>query len=167
MKEDLFSPAAMSAFAAMIKDSVSEVFGTYLTWDISPGPMVVKREGDPYRPPETEVTSIVNFSGGIYGGVHLASSLPLALQMATNFSGDAYDTIFGEAGDALGELANMIGGGVQTRLSKEYGTIHLTPPTIISGTNYRMQYKSNFGSVRQYFKVAGGLFYVEFFFWPG
>ncbi|MEO5348066.1 MAG: chemotaxis protein CheX [Magnetococcus sp. YQC-3] len=168
MKKDMSSLETKKEFAEMIKGSVHEVFVTYLSTDIDFGPMVVKREDDAYRPPETEVTAIINFSGGIHGGIHLASPLHLSLLLAGDFAGgERYDTIFGEAGDGFGELANMIAGGVQTRLSNRFGAINLTPPTIISGTSYRMQYKSNFASIKQYFKSGEGPFYVEFFYWPG
>ncbi len=167
MKEDLSSLTIKKEFAGMIKESVHDVFLTFLSLEVTPGPMITKREDDLYRPPETEVTVVINFSGGIHGGVHLASPLHLALQLAANFSGEEYDTLFGEAGDGFGELGNMIAGGLQTRLSDRFGAIHLTPPTIIAGKDYRMQYKSNFDSIKQYFKSGGGPFYVEFFFWAG
>ncbi|MEO5363650.1 MAG: chemotaxis protein CheX [Magnetococcus sp. DMHC-8] len=167
MKEDLSSLSIKQEFADMIKASVRDIFLTFMSMEVTPGPMVVKRENDTYRPPETEVTAIINFSGGIHGGVHLASPLYLALQLVANFAGEEYQTIFGEAGDGFGELSNMIAGGLQTRLANRFGSINLTPPTIVSGTDYRMQYKSNFDSIKQYFKAGGGPFYVEFFFWAG
>ncbi|MBF0185171.1 MAG: chemotaxis protein CheX [Magnetococcales bacterium] len=167
MKVDLSSVTIKKEFADLIKESVQEVFSTFLSVDFSPGPLVMKREDDEYRPPETEVTVVINFSGGIHGGIHLASPLHLALLLAGNFSGEMYDTLFGEAGDGFGELGNMIAGGVQTRLSKRFSAIQLTPPTLIAGKDYRMQYKSNFDSIKQYFKTGSGPFYVEFFFWAG
>ncbi|WP_130472332.1 chemotaxis protein CheX [Candidatus Magnetaquicoccus inordinatus] len=167
MKEDLSSVTIKKEFAELIKESVRDVFLTFLSIEITPGPLVMKREDDSYRPPETEVTVIINFSGGIHGGVHLASPLHLALQLAGNFAGEEYDTLFGEAGDGFGELGNMIAGGLQTKLSNRFSAVQLTPPTLIAGKEYRMQYKSNFDSIKQYFKTSSGPFYVEFFFWAG
>ena len=168
MKEDLDSLVIKRDFADLIKEAVHDVFMAFLSLETKAGPMIVKPEDDIYKPPETEVTVIINFSGGIHGGVHLASPLHLALKLAAAFSGeDEYETIFGEAGDGFGELGNMIAGGVQTKLSDRFGNINLTPPTIISGNDYRMQYKANFDSVKQYFKSGVGPFYVEFFFWSG
>ena len=163
--EDISSLTAKKEFAGMIKGSVQDVFLTFLSIEVSAGPMIAKRDEDLYRPPETEVTVLINFSGGIHGGVHLASPQKLSLQLASAFSGETYNSLSGEAGDGFGELANMIAGGLQTRLSSRFGNINLTPPTLIYGTDYHMQYKTNFDSVRQYFKCRLGLFYVEFFFW--
>ncbi|MEO5340240.1 MAG: chemotaxis protein CheX [Magnetococcus sp. MYC-9] len=164
--EDLSSASVKKEIASLIKDSVQDVFRTFLSVDVTPGPMVTKRDADIYRPPATEVTVVINFSGGIHGGVHLASPLQLALASATAFAGETYETIIGEAGDGFGELGNMIAGGLQTRLANRFGDIHLTPPTIISGSDYHMQYKTDFDSIKQYFKCSMGSFYVEFFFWP-
>ncbi len=167
MRDDLESLPAKKEFAGLIKSAVHDVFITFLDMETTPGPMILKKEDDIYKPPQTEVTVIINFSGGIHGGVHLASPLHSALQLTSAFSGETYDSIFGEAGDGYGELGNMIAGGLQTELSAKYGNINLTPPTIISGTDYMMQYKANFDSVKQYFKSDAGPFYVEFFFWAG
>ncbi len=150
--------------ANYIKEALHEVFSAYLVMDVESGPMISKKDEDIYRPPSSEVTVIINFSGGIHGGIHLAAPLYSALEMASAFSGEKYQTIDGEAGDGFGELANMIAGGVQTRLGNQYGNINLTPPTLISGTDYKMQYKRNFDSVKQYFKGETGPFFVEFFF---
>lgn len=165
MQEDFSSVVMKKEFAGLIKESVHDVFLTFLLTNATAGPMVIKKEDDLYKPPEAEVTVIINFSGGIHGGVHLAAPLHAALQMTNRFAEEEYESIFAEAGDGFGELGNMIAGGVQTRLGERYGNINLTPPTIVSGTDYRMQYKTNFDSVKQYFKSDLGIFYVEFFFW--
>ncbi|MBF0439869.1 MAG: chemotaxis protein CheX [Magnetococcales bacterium] len=151
-------------FAGLIKESVLEVFAAYLVMEVGAGPTVAKKEEDLYRPPSSEVTIIINFSGGIHGGIHLAAPLYVALELASAFSGETYTAICGEAGDGFGELANMVAGGVQTRIGNRYGNINLTPPTMIAGTDYKMQYKSNFDSVKQYFQCDAGPFFVEFFF---
>lgn len=165
MQEDFTSLVMKKEFAGLIKESVHDIFLTFLDTEATPGPMVVKKEDDVYKPPEAEVTVIINFSGGIHGGIHLAAPMHAAMSLTNRFAGEEYDNILGEAGDGFGELGNMIAGGVQTRLGERYGNINLTPPTIITGTDYRMQYKTNFDSVKQYFKSNLGLFYVDFFFW--
>ena len=149
----------------MIQESVHDVFLAFLFIEVTPGPMITKRDEDLYRPPDTEVTAIINFSGGVHGGIHLASPLHVAVNLSSTFAGEAFDSIDGESGDGFGELTNMIAGGVQTKLSEKYGNINLTPPTIISGDDYKMQYKTNFDSVKQYFKSQAGPFYVDFFFY--
>ncbi|MEO5334315.1 MAG: chemotaxis protein CheX [Magnetococcus sp. YQC-5] len=151
--------------AGLIKEAVHEVFLAYLVMEIESGPLVIKKDEDIYRPPDSEVTVVINFSGGIHGGIHLAAPLHAALEMSSSFSGEHYETIVGEAGDGFGELANMVAGGVQTRLGNKYGNINLTPPTLITGSDYKMQYKKNFDSIKQYFKCDAGPFFVEFFFY--
>ncbi|MBF0421814.1 MAG: chemotaxis protein CheX [Magnetococcales bacterium] len=152
-------------FALMIRNSVRDLFEAFLGMEVIPGPTVSKKDADPYRPPDTEVTAIINFSGGLQGGVHLASPKHTAMELTSAFSGEQYKELFGEAGDGFGELNNIIAGGLQTQLSKRFGEINLTPPTLIAGTDYKMQYKTNFNSIKQYFKCGIGPFYVEFFFY--
>ncbi|MBF0435774.1 MAG: chemotaxis protein CheX [Magnetococcales bacterium] len=152
-------------FAKMIRESVYELFLAYMDMEINMGPTVSKKEADPYRPPDTEVTAIINFSGGMQGGVHLASPRHTAMELTSRFSGEQYSELFGEAGDGYGEINNIVAGGLQTRLSERFGIINLTPPTLIAGTDYKMQYKTNFHSIKQYFKCDAGPFFVEFFFY--
>ncbi|MEO5376727.1 MAG: chemotaxis protein CheX [Magnetococcus sp. DMHC-6] len=148
----------------MIIESVHEVFLAFLFLEVKPGPAVVKPDDQLYKAPESETTSIVNFSGGLAGGVHLAAPLHVALELASALADEKFETMDRTAADGYGELANIVAGGIQTKLSGKFGNINLTPPTVISGTDYKMQYKSNFDSIKQYFKSEVGIFYVEFFF---
>lgn len=152
-------------FAQMIKESVHDLFIAFMPVTVTPGPMISKKEDDLYHPPNTEVTAIINFSGGIQGGVHLACPTHTAVELAASFADESFKTMDGEAGDSFGEINNIIAGGLQTRLSDRYGNISLTPPTLITGTDYSMQYKTNFNSVKQYFKCDSGPFFVEFYFY--
>ncbi|MBF0142951.1 MAG: chemotaxis protein CheX [Magnetococcales bacterium] len=149
----------------MIVESVHDVFLAFLFMEAKAGPVVTKPEEEIYNPPNAEATAVVNFSGGIHGGVHLASPRHVALKLAGALAGEEFQEITDrEAGDGFGELGNMVAGGLQTKLGERFGVINLTPPTIISGNDYRMQYKSNFNSVKQYFLSDAGPFFVEFFF---
>lgn len=152
-------------FSDMIKESVHDLFIAFMDMEVKFGPTVAKKDLDPYRPPDTEVTAIINFSGGMQGGVHLASPRHTAMELVSRFAGEKYPELFGEAGDGYGEINNIIAGGLQTRLSERFGNINLTPPTLIAGTDYKMQYKTNFHSIKQYFKCDAGPFFVEFFFY--
>ncbi|OSM04031.1 chemotaxis protein CheX [Magnetofaba australis] len=151
--------------ATHITDAVNEVFIAFLMEELQEGPVVVKPEYDEYAPPEAEVTAVVNFNGAIQGGIHFSTPEHTALSLAGALAGEELEALRHPTTiDALGELANMIGGGVQTRLSEDYENINLTPPTVIVGRDYGVIYQSDLLSVKQYFMTAHGPFLVEGFF---
>lgn len=147
---------------AMI-ESVHDIFLAFLSLEVFPGPSIEKPDDTPYEPPKTDMTALIGFSGAVRGGIHLACPQHVALTLAGSLSGTSFDTVCPDSNDALGELANMIAGGVQTRLAS-LGEIQLTPPAIISGSNVDLSYQKNLSSVKQYFKLDAGPFFVECFF---
>ncbi|MBF0110611.1 MAG: chemotaxis protein CheX [Magnetococcales bacterium] len=151
-----------------IRISVQEVFRAYLSMDAQPGPVRIKPRGQPYVPPDTEILAVVGYGGGIKGGIHLASPVHVACTLSGAFAGMELETMDDTARDAFGELANMVAGGVQSRLMDQHGfdEIVLTPPMVFSGIHHGMTYKKDFSSVRHYFKFAGGLFFLECFYIP-
>ncbi|MBF0622273.1 MAG: chemotaxis protein CheX [Magnetococcales bacterium] len=147
-----------------IIQAVNDIFLAFFSSKVSAGPALVKPDFTPYEPPSTEATAIVNFNGAISGGIHLSSPLHVAVRLAGALAHEEFHEMNEEACDALGELANMIAGGVQTGLNDSFEDINLTPPTIIFGSDYGMAYKSNLSSVKQYFTSESGPFLVECFF---
>ncbi|MBF0284221.1 MAG: chemotaxis protein CheX [Magnetococcales bacterium] len=154
-----------SALIAMIVESVREVFLAYYDEEPVVGPSSIKPDAEYYKPPSSEATAIIHYSGGVAGGIHLAAPLYVGLALAGRLAEEEYGSMTREAGDAYGELANIIAGGLQTSLGNRFAfRINLTPPTIITGGDYQMQYKSNFHSLKQFFRCHSGVFFVEFFY---
>lgn len=155
--------------SGIIVESVQDIFLAYLSIDASPGPSKIQPEDVPYLPPDAEVTAVVGYSGAIKGGIHLAAPRYVATKLAESFAGVALEEMSDEVRDAFGELANMVAGGLQTRLMEDHGLgeINLTPPMVVTGDQQRMTYQKNLSSVKQYFKFAGGIFFAECFFVPG
>ncbi|MEG3641054.1 chemotaxis protein CheX [Magnetococcus sp. PR-3] len=152
-------------FSQAIIDSVHEIFLAFLMLEVTPGPVIAKPEFQPYAPPDSEATALVGFGGGLKGGIHLSCPMYVAAALAGSFSGETYEDLKNEeAADGFGELCNMVAGGLQTRLGEKYGDIALTPPTVITGTSYAMQYSTKLNSIKQYFKIEHGPFFVEGFF---
>ncbi|OSM05017.1 chemotaxis protein CheX [Magnetofaba australis] len=149
-----------------IVDSVHDIFLAFLSLEVSPGPAIAKPEFEPYTPPESEATATVGFSGGLKGGIHLSCPMYVALALAASFSGEEYTEMDAEASDGFGELANMVAGGLQSRLSEKHGEINLTPPNVIRGSNFAMSYNRSLNSIKQYFRIEHGPFFVECFYMP-
>lgn len=152
--------------SSYLKESVEEIFNAYLFMELSTGPAITKMDHVAYKPQESLVTSLINFNGSINGGIHFSCSLKVALHMAESLAGAPFEQLDDEARDALGELANMMAGGLQTRLAnnKDNNDIHLTPPTVIFGSSFQIQYNRSLSSITQHFNIETGPFFVECFF---
>ncbi len=150
--------------AEAVVESVSEIFLAFLEMEVTPGPHFPKPDYESYEPPASEVVATVLFDGDLVGGIHLSSPLYVALSLAGGFAGMELDNLEGDGADSFGELGNMVAGGVQGRLEKA-GEINLSPPVINEGGKFEgMAFDHVSHSLRQYFRVPAGPFYVECFF---
>ena len=138
---------------------------------MSPVASVLPGEEDPHQSAGHGITAIVGFSGAITGGLHLSSGPRAAMSMAGAFT----DGILNESDfsdltavvkDSVGEIANMLTGAVKSnfRHLSEHA-IHLTPPIVIWGKDYQMDYTGSeaLKSVTQYFDVHAGRLSVTVF----
>jgi chemotaxis protein CheX len=118
--------------ARYIIDATKEVFSTMMVMEVE----------DQY-PMQEQVTefhcSITGMVGlaGIYTGI-LSIHCPkaLALKITSNMLGMEVDEVGDDVNDALGEIANMLGGHVKQVLSKGGSDLNLSIPTVISGETY-------------------------------
>ncbi len=93
-----------------------------------------------------ETTDNVSLSNGISGvigfaGTHkglLAIHLPedTAIGVTSSFLGMEVESLDADVEDAVGELANMLGGSVKSILSEKGRDIDLSIPSTVKGENY-------------------------------
>jgi len=91
---------------------------------------------DPVTRFHCSVTGMVGLAG-IYSGIlsiHCPQSL--ALRITSNMLGMEVGEIGEDACDALGEIANMLGGHVKQVFSKGGLDLNLSIPTVITGEDY-------------------------------
>ncbi|MBF0134914.1 MAG: chemotaxis protein CheX [Magnetococcus sp. DMHC-1] len=150
--------------AQAIREAVHEFFLAFLSLEVQPGPTFRKPAFEFYTPPQADVTGVVRLSGALNGGVHLSAPMHVALAMSSSFAGEPIENMTDEAKDAFGELTNLVAGGLQSRLADTLGEITLTPPLVVFGDQYIMPVKVNFSSVKTYFRIDDGPFFVECFF---
>lgn len=82
------------------------------------------------------ITAMVGFAG-LYNGllcVHVPQSL--ALTFTSNMLGMDVTEICDDVNDALGEIANMIGGSFKHHLSKDGHEVKLSTPSVVAGKDY-------------------------------
>lgn len=140
-----------------IIETTIEIFATMVMVDVSV-------DGPPLQTSGTLSDSISGMIGlaGTHKGV-LAIHVPnhVALTITSSFLGTDVDEINDDVRDAVGELANMLGGNVKTILSKNGRDIDLSLPSTISGHKYGFKATAGIDMVILPFKTASGTFMVE------
>lgn len=119
--------------AALVKD-VQDVFSTMLGVD-----------DITHIPDQTELakacsstclTAMVGMVGRYNGMVSIILPLPLALSFTSLMLDMEVTEMNGDVNDAMGEIANMIGGSFKLHLSKAGDDVKLSIPSVVCGTCY-------------------------------
>jgi chemotaxis protein CheX len=140
-----------------IIESVKEIFSTMVMMDVAAGEGISMGKG-----PLTESISGIIGLAGTHKGV-LAIHLPYRVAMAItgSFLGMEVDEINADVEDAVGELANMLGGNVKSILSENGRDINLSMPTTIAGKEYDFQPTKDAESLVIPCRCAAGDFVIE------
>jgi len=124
----------ISGLEANLQDSIKEVFGT--TFGDSPQ----------FTEPDESakgMTAIIGISEGISGFLALHVSPEDACIIAGTMLGDSYTEVDDIVCDAIGELANMLGGSLK-KFSGRYGDpFKISVPTIVVGKDYETHASEN------------------------
>ena len=93
------------------------------------------------------VSGMVGFAGIYSGALSIHCPLSLARMITANMLGMEFEEVDDDVNDALGEVANMLGGGVKHLLSAGGMDVKLSTPTVISGENYKVKSLSDSNTV--------------------
>lgn len=125
--------------ARYVIDATKEVFDTMV--------MMTLEDSYPLKEPVTtfhcSVTGMVGLAGTYTGILSIHCPKPLALRVTSNMLGMPVDEVGDDVNDALGEIANMLGGYVKQILSKGGLDINLSIPTVIAGEDYTVNSMSD------------------------
>lgn len=114
----------------LIAEIVQSVFATMLDLEVS-------AVESPCLPVGHRLTSSVYLHGDWNGAISLACSHPHACHFAGKFLAcDPPESVDDDVRDVVGELTNMIGGNVKSHIP---GTIRLSIPSVIDGSDYEMR----------------------------
>jgi chemotaxis protein CheX len=137
--------------------ATKEVFSTMVMMDV--------QDAEPLSESVTQfhcsITSMVGLAGTYTGILSLHCPIPLALKITGNMLGMDVDEMCEDVNDALGEIANMLGGYVKQVLSKGGLDINLSIPTVISGEEYSINAMSDSNCVAIPFTFDGERFLVS------
>lgn len=125
--------------AQFVIKSTKDVFDTMV--------MMALEDCYPLKEPVTSfhcsVTGMVGLAGSYTGILSIHCPQPLALRITSNMLGMDVEEVGEDVNDALGEIANMLGGNVKQILSKGGMDINLSIPTVISGEDYTVNSMSD------------------------
>ncbi len=118
----------------------------------------------PLREPVTKfrcsITGMVGLAGTYSGVLSIHCPQPLALRITSNMLGDEVAEVGADVSDALGEIANMLGGHVKQIISKGGLDLNLSIPTVISGEEYTVSCMADNDCVIIPFRWEGERFLV-------
>lgn len=102
--------------------------------------------------PESSVTSCVQIDGAWHGALVMACPMPLAKTLAAQMFQAESEPDLDEVRDALGELANMLGGNVKALLP---GPSQISLPAVAIGSDYQLSVVGTTERARVQFRCDG------------
>jgi chemotaxis protein CheX len=118
---------------AHLNDDVLEIFSTMVG-----GGVLSSKKAETSTHFNDSVSAMVGFAGGYNGMIAINASRQQALEFASQMLGMEVEECAEEMPDALGEIANMIGGSFKHHFVKDGHEVKLSTPSVISGGEYEM-----------------------------
>jgi len=140
-----------------ITTAVDEIFSTMIMMNVEPGESI---EGK-INPLQASVTGMIGLAGTHKGMLALHLPERLARKITGNFLGIEVEEMDEDVQDAIGELANMLGGNLKSILSENGKDIKLSLPSTIAGEEYHFQSHDEGEAVILPFVTEGDRFVVE------
>jgi len=140
---------------------VREIFSTMVGADISAAQIT-----DTETKFKSCVTAMVGFAGSYNGMISITTPNKLAMDLTSQMLGMEVTDIDDDVRDALGEIANMIGGSFKHSFVSNGHEVRLSTPSIISGEEYEMTLGSP-NTLSLMFEYSGEHFIVCVYLEPG
>ncbi len=143
--------------SAAIIDSTSDVFSTMIPLDAIPGSPITEKMLSFHE----SITGMLGFSGDIKGMLRLHCPSMVALAITGSLLGMEVEQIDDDVHDAIGELANMVAGGLKVNLAEHNKNIELSIPTAIGGISYTIHGLASAERITIPFALKTGQMLVE------
>jgi len=144
-------------FAKKIVGTTEEIFNTMIFMEVS--------ANDPLEQGKQALGCHISAMIGLTGGfsamlsIHCPEAVGLAISGA--MLGMEIEEIDADVKDTLGEIANMVAGGLKERFAAEDIDLKLAIPTAISGKSYTIASPSRSNRVIIPFNIEAGQFFIE------
>ncbi len=140
-----------------ISASTQEIFSTMIMLDVAPGEAF--RRTDSHL--KNSVSGIVGLAGETKGMLSIHLPLETALAVTTAFLGMEVEEIDEDVCDAIGELANMLGGCLKAAIDPSGSKVQLSMPSAIHGEEYTIDCLADADLISVPFTFAEHSFIVE------
>lgn len=144
-------------FSAKVIESAKEIFSTMVMTEIS-------QDGDlrdDAGPLDNSISGVIGLAGTHKGVLAIHIPDKVAMAITGSFLGMEVEEMNEDVDDAVGELANMLGGNVKSILSEKGRDIDLSLPSTIRGKQYDFQPSKDVDKFVIPFTSALGNFLVE------
>jgi chemotaxis protein CheX len=108
-----------------------------------------------------DISGIIGLAGEVKGAVVLSFSQGLASRIFEAMTGEAPGDDPSEMADVVGELANMVAGGAKGALAEQGMTYRISVPTVVTGKEHLVSYKTDGPCLVVPFKVDEETFWVQ------
>jgi chemotaxis protein CheX len=144
-------------FAKKIVESTEEIFNTMIFMEVAAESPLTQGKQDL----GCHISAMIGLTGGLSAmlGIHCPEDVGLAISGA--MLGMEIEEIDADVKDALGEIANMVAGGVKERFATENINLELAIPTAISGKSYTIASTTTSNRVIIPFSIEQGQFFIE------
>ena len=144
-------------YAQDIAAATQEIFSSMVMLDVSPGEPFTRDDS----PLANSISGIIGLAGAVKGmlAIHLPNDAAIAI--TTAFLGMDVEEVDEDVCDAIGELANMLGGSVKAILDPSGSEVQLSMPSAIHGEEYAVDCLADSESVSVPFTFDGQKFMVE------
>jgi len=140
--------------------STQEIFSTMLMLEATPA------EQNPQAAFTSNISGMLGVSGDLTGMLAVHCPQAVATGITGAFLGIEVASIDEDVKDAIGELVNMITGGVKDAFGREGLNVKLAVPTTIAGRSFRIDCQGAAGREIVAFTVPEGTFLVEMKYKP-
>jgi chemotaxis protein CheX len=121
--------ATMNDLENGLKAAVTEVIATMFNCQ----PIIVPCNNNSQA---SEISAIVGYGGKVSGFIALHFSAGSACILASSLLGMSFDNVDDIVSDAMGEVVNMLAGGLKKHACRNEELFKISLPSIIRGNNY-------------------------------
>jgi len=140
-----------------IIDSTQAVFDSMLMIPITTGAILSEK----VYTFQTSISGMLGFAGDVQGMLTIHCPQNVAFTITTALLGVDIDTVDDDVKDTIGELANMVLGGIKDGFVEQGIQINLAIPTVLAGRSYRISGMDDASWTTVPFHLNEGDFLVE------
>ncbi len=144
-------------FAKKIVESAEEIFSTMIFMEISPLPPLEKDK----QAIGGHISAMIGLSGSFTAMLTIHCPEKVGLAISGAMLGMDFEEIDADVKDTIGEIANMVAGGLKEKFATEDRDLQLAIPTAITGKSYTVSPPKKSNRVIIPFQVESGQFYIE------